>query len=172
MTATSPPGVAAAEYRRLMGAVPTGVAVLALHDAAREPAGLTVNAVASVSLSPPVLLVCVHRQARVRPLLQPGTPFVLNVLSSAQEPLARRFAGTVADRFTDIEYAQSADGALISGAVAYIQCSVREIGEAGDHSVIFADVTGGQLAGGTPLVFSRGAYTSTSDSARRPPNVP
>jgi flavin reductase (DIM6/NTAB) family NADH-FMN oxidoreductase RutF len=172
MTATSPLGVTTAEFRRLMSAMPTSVSVLSLLGASRVAHGLTVNAVASVSLEPPILLVCVHRDARVRSHLQAGIPFVLNVLSSSQEHLARQFASNVADRFYGVAYEASAHGPLLSSAVSHIICRVRDITEVGDHSVIFADVTGGSALGGSPLVFSSGAYASmAAHSGDTRPNV-
>lgn len=148
-----------------MGALPTGVTVLALRDTSGEPVGLTVNAVASVSLTPPMLLVCIHQRARVRALLRCGTPFVLNVLSTSQADIARRCASPVPNRFAGIDHDVTSDDAVvIQGVVAHIMCAVRDIAEVGDHSVIYADVTGGQAKGGRPLLFTGGKYSWTDDS--------
>jgi flavin reductase (DIM6/NTAB) family NADH-FMN oxidoreductase RutF len=144
-----------------MGNMPTSVSVLCLTGAAGEPHGLTVNAIASVSLDPPVLLACVHRDARIRALLSARTPFVLNVLSASQAELARQFASSIRDRFQGVSYETSPDGPRLCGAMAHISCCVREVAEVGDHAVIYADVTGGRALGGLPLVFFAGRYMST-----------
>lgn len=149
-----------------MGALPTGVTVLAVRDASGEPVGLTVNAVASVSLIPPMLLVCIHQRARVRALLRRGASFVLNVLSTSQADIARCCASAVPDRFAGIDYAvTSGDAVVIKGVVAHIKCTIRDIAEVGDHSVVYADVTGGQANGGRPLLFTGGKYSWTDDNA-------
>jgi flavin reductase (DIM6/NTAB) family NADH-FMN oxidoreductase RutF len=157
-------GVTSAEYRRLMSNMPTSVSVLAVTGAAGEPHGLTVNAIASVSLEPPVLLACIHRDARLRALLGARTPFVLNVLSASQAELARQFASSMRERFQGVSYETSPDGPRICGAMAHITCIVRDVADVGDHAVIYADVTGGRALGSLPLVFFAGGYTSTAAS--------
>ncbi|HEY7567837.1 MAG TPA: flavin reductase family protein [Gemmatimonadaceae bacterium] len=144
-----------------MRSLPTGVSILAASDAHGRPVGLTVNAVASVSLRPPILLVCIHQRARMRSLLRVGMPLVVNVLSSGQADLARRFASSTEDRFAGVAHQVRRSGhVMITGAVAHVLCSVREIVEVGDHSVVFADVTGGDAHDGSPLVFCEQGYTA------------
>lgn len=165
--AVQPPEFGSLDYRTLMRAMPAGVSVLTAQDAHGHGEGLTVNAVTSVSLSPPILLVCVHQLSRMRLLLSVGTPVVVNVLSQAQSDVARRFASSVNDRFSGVAHAVRPGGYVtIDGAVAHVRCTVREIAEVGDHSVVYADVTGGESNGGRPLLFYSHAYHALDGTAR------
>ncbi len=149
------------EYRALMRSLPTGVSILAVADAQGNAVGLTVSAVTSVSLSPPILLVCIHQRARIRSLLGVGLPIAVNILASGQAELARRFASSAQDRFGGVEHTLRPNGyVMIAGAVAHIFCSVRDIVEVGDHSVVYGNVMGGESYDGRPLLFYDHVYSS------------
>lgn len=120
---------------------------------------MTASTVASVSLDPPLVLVCVARNNDMHPALHGARHFVLNVLAADQEPLARRFADLADDRFAGVPVHDNAAGVpVLDGGAATIECERRSAVPAGDHTVFFGLVTGGQVTARPPLVHHRGAY--------------
>lgn len=128
-------------------------------DALARPVGMTVNSVASVSLEPPLLLVCLDHAADAHDALVAAPRFALNVLVRAQEPVARRFAETRPDRFEGVPWRQSENGVpFLDGALACIECERYALHPGGDHSIVLGRVTGGSGNGGVPLLYYRGGY--------------
>lgn len=156
------PGVAPREYRDLMGCFATGVTVLTVRGPGGDPAGVTVNSVTSVSLDPPVLLVCLHRDSSTRAALEASGEFVLNVLAAHQEELSRRFASSeLADRFESVTCEEDPRAVpVLTESAARIGCRVVDEAEVGDHVVYYALVTGGRVTDRPPLLFCRGKYHS------------
>lgn len=145
-------------FRRVMGHFATGVTVVASRGTDREPVGLTVNAFTSVSLEPPLVLVCVHRNAGAHdPLLDAGH-FGVSFLGAHQEDLAMRFSRSdVEGRFRGVEIVDGPLGSpLILGALAWVECAVRGSYPGGDHSIIVGEVVDGGAGEGDPLLFFRG----------------
>jgi flavin reductase (DIM6/NTAB) family NADH-FMN oxidoreductase RutF len=150
-------------FRSIMGSFPAGVAVVTAVAEDGTPRGLTSNAVCSVSLDPPLLLVCVDRDSNTLAALNHSGSFVVNFLAGGRERLSQWFARKNPDKFRDVDWRPSelADGAPILSAdcVAYAECrTVQEI-EAGDHVIFLGEVGGGDVViGGAPLIFRRGEY--------------
>jgi 3-hydroxy-9,10-secoandrosta-1,3,5(10)-triene-9,17-dione monooxygenase reductase component len=153
VTAIDPAG-----FRRLLGHFATGVTVVTAADPAGRPAGMTVSSLASVSLEPPLLLICIDRAADAHAALTGAPRFVVNVLTEEQEALARRFAESGADRVSGIRW-QAEDGVpALDGVLARIACERASVHVEGDHSVIVGRVTGGSHGDGAPLLYYRGRY--------------
>ena len=151
------------QYRHLLSRFPTGVTVATTIDRRGTPHGMTASAVASVSLEPPILLVCVDHSADFHAALSTARTFALSVLAHGQENLSRRFAEERTDRFDGVPIVTGPDGLpLIEGAVAHILCERSESHEAGDHTVFFGRVTGGSIFDHKPLVHFRSGYTTTA----------
>ncbi len=151
--------VDAADLRRVAGRFPTGVAlVTTLHDG--RPCGLTVNSFASVSLDPPLVLVCVSQAARAFECIDSQGHFTVNVLAEGQDALARLFASTVSDKFADLAYRPSVRGdPIIDGVHAWLDCEVVARHAGGrTHTIYVARVTALAEGGGRPLVFHAGRY--------------
>jgi flavin reductase (DIM6/NTAB) family NADH-FMN oxidoreductase RutF len=147
------------KFRRVMGHFSTGVTVVASRKPDGEPVGLTVNAFTSVSLQPPLVLICIHQDADAHdPLLQAGH-FGVSVLKAAQGDLALRFSRAApADRFIDVGLVAGPLGSpLIQGSLAWMECSIRQVHPGGDHSIIVAEVMGCEAGEGDPLIFFRGS---------------
>ena len=133
--------------------------VLTANDVEGRPHGMTVNSLTSVSLVPPLLLVCIDHQATMHDILLAERRFAANMLSAPQEALARRFAGKHDHRFDGIGYRLSESGlVLLDGALAHLECEREVVHPAGDHSVIVARVVGGRAVDGRPLLYYRGGY--------------
>ena len=152
-------GVDAALFRRLLGSFATGVAVVTARDAAGRPAGMTASAIASVSLVPPLLLVCVWQESDFHDVLAAADHFGLSVLADSQEAVSRRFASEVPDRFDGVPWGAHASGVpLLEGAAAHIVCARRGDLPAGDHTIFVGEVLTGAAFDRGPLLHFRGAY--------------
>ena len=147
------------DLRRVMGMFATGVTVVTTHDGAGKDYGLTANAVASVSLVPPLLLVCVDKSAESHDAFGRSGVFAVSVLSAEQEALSQRFARSGDEKFAGLSVERAATGAvLFPGALAYLDCRVTAAHDAGDHTIYVGEVGTAEAGGGDPLLFFGGRY--------------
>jgi flavin reductase (DIM6/NTAB) family NADH-FMN oxidoreductase RutF len=154
------------EFRRLLGRFASGVTVVTTSDPDGSPTGLTVSAFASVSLGPPLVLVCIASKAQSHSALLTTGRFAVNILSSDQEALSARFASSpaagAAEKFRGIAYRRSATGLpLLDGVLAHLECSIVAAHEAGDHTILVGQVEAGsasESAEPEPLLYFRGRY--------------
>lgn len=154
-----PPEIDPSQFRQLLGRFATGVTILTVATPEGRPLGMTANSLAAVSLHPPLVSVCVDREADMHEAALRVREFVVNVLASHQEALARRFADEHEDRFEGIGYHLSPDGLiLLDGALAHIECERFAEYPGGDHTIVLGRVTGGTTADGRPLLYYRGGY--------------
>jgi flavin reductase (DIM6/NTAB) family NADH-FMN oxidoreductase RutF len=154
-------GVEPPQFRQLLGRFATGVTVVTARGPGGGPVGMTASSVASVSLNPPLLLVCVDRSHDMHAALETGQHFVLNVLAADQEALSRRFAGDEENRFDGVGYKENRQGIpVLDGALASIECVKQTAVPGGDHTVFFGLVTGGAVTDRRPLLYYRGGYAS------------
>jgi flavin reductase (DIM6/NTAB) family NADH-FMN oxidoreductase RutF len=122
---------------------------------------MTANSLASVSLHPPLISVCVDREAEMHDAILGIQDFVVNILSSPQEALARRFADKHEDRFEGIGYHLSPEGLLLlDGALAHLECQRHAQYPGGDHTIVVGRVVGGTTGDGRPLLYYRGGYAA------------
>ena len=149
------------EFRRVMGHFPTGVTVVtSLHEDG-GPCGLTVNAFCSLSLDPPLVLVCVERAADSFGCIGKAGILAVNILEEGRgESLSRRFSTWgVDDKFRGVAYRTERTGApILEAALAWVDCRVTQCLPAGDHGVFIAEVLEGDAHEGSPLVYYRGGY--------------
>lgn len=147
-------------YRAAVGRFPTGVTVVTT-DGPDGPAGLTTNAVTSVSLDPLLLLVCFDRDSRTLPAVRTSGRFAVNVLAAHQETLARVFASKAqpAEKFAAVSHMRAHGSPVLDGVAAWIACTVHEWVEAGDHTIALGAVLGLHTDLARPaLVWADGAY--------------
>jgi flavin reductase (DIM6/NTAB) family NADH-FMN oxidoreductase RutF len=150
-----------AQFRQLLGRFATGVSIITVTAPDGRLLGMTANSLSSVSLSPPLVSVCVEQTAEMHDAILKVDMFVLNVLSSSQETLARRFADKHEDRFDGIGYHMTPDGlVLLGGALAHIECQRYAEYPGGDHTIVVGKVVGGNTAKGRPLLYYRGGYAA------------
>jgi flavin reductase (DIM6/NTAB) family NADH-FMN oxidoreductase RutF len=157
---TELPGAA---LRAAMGHFATGVTVVTA--AGRPPLGSTVNAISSVSLDPPLLLVCLREESRTLAGLLDTGRFGVNVLQEGQQPLAQRFARRDATWEDVVHTHGSATGVpLIDGALATLECAVHDLADGGDHRIVVGRVLSVEHPAQhvAPLLFYRGAFTGLS----------
>lgn len=151
----------AAEFRRILGHLATGVAVVAALDPESGAGrGLTATAVASVSLDPPLVLACIERGADTHDCIEQAGAFAISILGADDEALARRFADYPADqKFVGAAYRQETTGApVLDEALAWVDCRVWAIYDGGDHTIFVGEVVAGDAADGPPLLHFRGGY--------------
>jgi len=151
--------VTAKEFKAAMRHFPTGVTVVtSLKDG--EPRGLTVSSFASVSVDPPMVLICINREARSYLYISTSKIFCVNFLAGNQRALAERFAGKLREnQFAGIEYDVDATGAaVLRGTVAHLDCEVVEEHHAGSHSIFIGRVLSCISRPGSPLGYYNGEF--------------
>jgi len=147
------------ELRRVMGHFATGVTVVTTKDGEDTPFGLTANAFASLSLDPPLALICVDKAAQCYSCFEGSKIFAINVLGEEQEEISRRFATKGAQKFNGIPWHKSESGlALLDGAISHIECKVVYSYDGGDHTIYVGEVLRAKTTGERPLIFFRGKY--------------
>ena len=155
----TPQAPSAQEFRRAMRHFPTGVTVVtSLREG--EPRGVTVTAFASVSLEPPMVLICINREARSYLYISTSKIFCVNILAGDQRALAERFAGKIRERqFEGVEYEVDTTGAaVLRGAVSHLDCEVAQEHSAGSHSIFIGRVLSCVSRPGRPLGYYNGTY--------------
>lgn len=152
-------------FRETMACFATGVTVVTAIDPDRGAVGLTANSVASVSLNPRLVLVCVAQSSTSLGAILASGRFGLSVLGSGDEALASRFSLEPADhRFHGLELRESVSGVpLLSNAVAWVECRVWKSLDAGDHTIVIGQVEAcGPGPASQPLVFFHRRYGTFS----------
>lgn len=147
------------EFRSAMSRLPTGVTVVTAPGE-RGPSGLTANAVASLSLEPPLMLACLDRGSRTLREVEHSGRFGVNVLAADQEELARRFATKreMHEKWDGIVWRERDGIPAIDGTVASVACELRDVLAGGDHVILTGKVLALDAGEGDPLVFYRGEY--------------
>lgn len=148
-------------YRQVIGSFPTGVAIVTA-DGADGPAGLTTNAITSLSLDPVLLLVCFDNDSRTLPVVRDAGRFAVNVLRAGQEDLARVFASKRVGRekFEAVTHTVAHGVPVLDGALAWMACDLEALHPGGDHTIGVGRVTHLDAdPDGEPLVFFGGAFT-------------
>ena len=153
------------ELRRLMGHFATGVTIITTRSEAGVPYGLTANAFTSLSLDPPLCLVCVDRKAESFAHFYDSKVFTVNILTIGQEELSNRFAKSGGDKFTGVATIPSHCGApLIAGALAHMECTITDTLEGGDHVIHVGLIEHADIRDGDPLCFFQGRYRRLADA--------
>lgn len=148
-----------AHFRRTCARFPSGVTILTVLDRHGAPHGMTASSFTSVSLSPPLVLVCVDHRATVMKHLRRAEHIGINVLSEGQHELSARFARPGEDRFEGVTWTPGRRGVpLIPGVLAWFECAIHQMVDAGDHSILIAQVLHAEHRDGRPLVYFGSAY--------------
>ena len=149
-----------AEFRRALGHFAASVTVVTSKFADGALGGITVTAFSSLSLDPPLVLICIDKRARIHDRLQKGGNFAVNILAEDQEVVSRCFASSEPDPFRETGYSPGITGApLIHGAVATMECRIMELLPGGDHTIVLGEVEATQVREGKPLLYFRGGYS-------------
>jgi flavin reductase (DIM6/NTAB) family NADH-FMN oxidoreductase RutF len=145
-------------FKKVMSRWASGVTVVtAEHDGVKN--GMTVSSFASVSLDPPLVLVCIGKAAPTHDTIRKGERFVVNVLSDTQEAISIRFATKHDDRFEGVAVRSGQLGVpIIEGCLAAIECRLHETLPGGDHTIYVGEVVHADIAEGSPLLYFQGGH--------------
>jgi 3-hydroxy-9,10-secoandrosta-1,3,5(10)-triene-9,17-dione monooxygenase reductase component len=148
--------------RSVCGLFVTGVTVIT-SAGEKCSMGTTVNSFTSVSLDPPLVLFCLHKESRLHELLEESGMFAVNFLAGSQERLAWTFAGKDTATLQDVAHHRSISGIpILSEALAYLACKLVDKFEGGDHAIFLGEVVelGAPRQNHEPLIFHRGALST------------
>lgn len=148
------------EFRRILGHLTGGIAVVCAREPDGTPRGLTAIAVTSVSLDPPLVLACVDRSAETHGCIERAGAFAVSLLDERGERLARRFATMPTERkFDGVAFRTEATGApILEAALGWVDCRVWASYDGGDHTIFVGEVVDGDASDGAPLLYYRGGY--------------
>jgi flavin reductase (DIM6/NTAB) family NADH-FMN oxidoreductase RutF/pimeloyl-ACP methyl ester carboxylesterase len=151
----------AMEFRRALGSFLTGVTIVTTVDETGDPRGFTANSFTSVSLEPPLVLVCIAKKALGHQAFSSSRGFAINILSEDQKAASGIFASKAADKFASVAWQSGKTGnPLIEGSVAVFDCAMEQLVDAGDHSILIGRVHDFAHNGAQPLGYCRGAYVT------------
>lgn len=162
----------AQHYRQVLGQYPTGVCVVTSTSADAAPAGMVVGSFTSVSLDPPLIGFFPDRGSSSWPKVAAAGRFCVNILSADQEGICRKLASKDPDKFATIAHRPSPLGSpILDGAVAWIDCELHSVGDAGDHFAVLGLIRQLEISnGGLPLLFFQGGYGRFAPSSLTAPD--
>ena len=151
--------VTSEEFRRACGRFATGVTIASVLDANGVPHGLTVSSFTSVSLAPPLILICLGHEVTMIDIFRGARYFGVSVLAENQRELSDRFARKGQDRFNGLEWRRGETGVpLLPGVLASIECAVHQRFTAGDHDIFVGEMVSARVDDGEPLIHFASRY--------------
>lgn len=154
--------ISSEQFRRACGLWATGVSIVTTADSAGLPYGLTMNAVTSLSLNPPMFVVCVDNGSDTLNPMCETRVFCINVLTREQQDLSNRFAKKGGDKFNGIAYSSGVTGApVLDDTLVSIECAVSAIVPGGDHQIMCGEVrriVANDSTAAEPLLYYGGRY--------------
>jgi flavin-dependent trigonelline monooxygenase, reductase component len=145
--------------RDAFGAFLTGVTVVTTYNEDGAPIGFTANSFTSVSLDPPLLLVCLAKTSRNHATLTGAEGFAINILAEGQKDVSNTFARPVEDRFAAVEWKKGPFGSpVFADVAAWFDCAMHELVDAGDHVILIGRIEALENSGKTGLGYARGGY--------------
>lgn len=147
------------DFRRALAQFASGVTAVTTRDESGRPLGLTVTAFSSVSLDPPLVLVCVDERSETHAGFRDSGLFGVSVLAEDQEDVSRQFAWSGPAKFETTELVAGSMGVpLVAGALAHLECRVVAAHTAGDHTIYVGEIVAMSTRAGRPLVYNQGRY--------------
>jgi len=145
--------------RKIMGRFATGVTVVTTAGPGGL-GGLTANAVSSLSLEPPLVLVAVDKRAGSYPEIKANGCYAVNILAADQEEISRRFATPGPKDYTGLTWTKAVTGApVLEGTLAWVDCRLAEVLPGGDHDIFVGEIVAGEARDeGLPLLYFSGKY--------------
>jgi flavin reductase (DIM6/NTAB) family NADH-FMN oxidoreductase RutF len=154
------------EFRDALSRFASGVTVVTTHDAEGAFHGLTVSAFCSVSLDPPLVLICIEKATASHSAFVESGVFAVNILTSTQRETSELFASPIANKFEHFLHSTGElDLPVLEGCVANLECRVKDIVDGGDHTIFIGLVENAVASDGDPLIYFRGTYGSTTADA-------
>ena len=156
----------ATTFREALKDFPAGVTIVTSADTAAHPVGATVSAFASLSLDPPLIVVCLKRESTTVAAIRGRGAFAVHILGNDQAPLALRFASDGSPKFADLEHAANASGVpLLGDCPVRLECELSEELPGGDHIILVGLVVNASKADPfEPLVYSNRRFLALGDA--------
>jgi len=147
------------EFRAALSRFASGITVVTTKDAEGRLHGITVSAFCSVSLDPPLILICVEKTTGSHYAIEQSGIFVVNVLNASQSELSERFASTLPDKFDDIDFVMGINCIpLLGGSLVNLECRLKSVCDGGDHTIFVGEVERAMIRDGDPLVYFHSDY--------------
>ncbi|HEX8254618.1 MAG TPA: flavin reductase family protein [Thermoanaerobaculia bacterium] len=151
-----------ATFKLALSHFASGVTIVTTEHEGR-PYGMTVASFASLSLHPPLVLVCIEKSVKTHEALSSADAFGVSILGASQQAVSGRFASKRDDKFDGVSVRRGELGSpLIDGAICALECRVHSKLEGGDHTIFVGEVVDAQTTGEAPLVYFRSAYREIS----------
>jgi len=152
-------GIDEYRFRSVLSRFASGVTVVTAVDGDGADHGITVSAFSSLSLEPPLVLVCIDHATVMHAILRSAPQFAVNVLAADQEDLARKFSDPDNDRFEGTPFVRGEKGAaILTGVAAHLQCALIQQVDGGDHTIFIGRVEAAEAYDAQPLLYYRGGY--------------
>jgi Conserved protein/domain typically associated with flavoprotein oxygenases, DIM6/NTAB family len=152
------------EFRTALSRFASGVTVVTTRDASGHLHGITVSAFCSVSLDPPLILVCIERETGSHHAFQEAGRFVVNFLHEGQKDISNHFASHLDDKFSAVEYQPGISGLpVLTDSLATLECRLAHSYEGGDHTIFVGEVERTRVKEGNPLLYFHGNYRRIAD---------
>jgi flavin reductase (DIM6/NTAB) family NADH-FMN oxidoreductase RutF len=152
------------DFRRALAQFASGVTAVTTRDAGGRALGLTVTAFSSVSLEPPLVLVCVDRRSEANAGFRDSGAFGVSVLAEEQEEVSKQFAWGGPAKFEKVETIEGGTGVpLVARALAHLECRIVAAHPAGDHTIYVGEIVAMSTRPGRPLVYWHGGYRRLPD---------
>lgn len=165
-TQTRPAAFSSDAFRRVCGRFATGVSIASVLDGAGTPRGLTVSSFTSVSLEPPLILICLGHAVTHLEDFRRARYFGISILGHEQRATSERFAQRGHDRFDGVDWRAGETGVpLIAGALATLECAAHQRVTAGDHDILIGEVVRTHVGEGEPLIHYFGRYRRLAGDA-------
>jgi len=147
------------EFRAALSRFASGITVVTTKDAEGRLHGITVSAFCSVSLDPPLILVCIEKTTGSHNAIEQFGLFVVNVLNASQSELSERFASTLPDKFDDVDFVLGINGIpVLGGSLMNLECRLKNTCDGGDHTIFVGEVERAMIRDGDPLVYFHSDY--------------
>ena len=156
--------VSSADFRSAMSRFASGVTVVTTKDSAGKRHGITVSAFCSVSLDPPLVLICIEKTTGSHHAFEQSGRFTVNILSSDAANISEHFASLLDDKFDGINFAVDEHGIpILNDSMCALQCSLFKSLDGGDHSIFLGEVEHVIVRDAKPLIYFRGSYRTVTD---------
>jgi flavin reductase (DIM6/NTAB) family NADH-FMN oxidoreductase RutF len=152
------------EFRSALSRFASGVTVVTTKDSAGNFHGITVSSFCSVSLKPPMILVCIEKTTGSHYAFNESDHFVVNILDVSQKEVSERFASTLPNKFDGVEFELNLESVpVLAGCVANLECRLRMAWDGGDHTIFVGEVEKVTVFPGDPLIYFYGDYRQIAE---------
>lgn len=147
------------EFKDALSLFASGVTVVTTKDADGNLHGLTVSAFCSLSLSPPLILICIDKNTHSHHAFRENAEFVVNILREDQLDVSNQFASHIPDKFVGIEHILNENNIpVLLNALVNLECRLQKSCDGGDHTIFIGEITKSHISDGRPLIYCDGGY--------------